>query len=464
MESIPANKTPVLVVDDDVGLLLSIKATLVSSGMPEPALVSDSRRVMELVRNNPFHLVLLDLIMPHLNGMDILQQLKEEFPDIECVIVTAVDEVSSAVQAMKFEAYDYLVKPLNSEKLIIAINRALERYSLRHGLALFERTQSFSDLKSPLAFKDMVVQDEAMALVFHQTEAIAPTDYNVVITGESGTGKEMLAHIIHGLSNRSNSPFLAVNVAAFSKTLFEDEFFGHTKGAYTGAMTDKKGFFEAAQGGTLFLDEITELEPSFQGKLLRVIQERELYRLGSTEVRNVDVRIIAATNRDIQEEIRRQAFRSDLFYRLNICHINIPPLRDRRCDILPLAHHFLKKHALKNQKKMDSLAPDVADRLSEYPFPGNVRELENIIAAAVLLEKGRALTLTSARDLLQYSGPAQRRKEDLLTIAELERQHILRVLEMTGGNRTRAAKILGIGLRTLQRRLRTIGDLETTPE
>lgn len=463
MESIPDNKTPILVVDDDVGLLLSIKATLVSSGMPEPALASDSRRVMELVRNHHFHLVLLDLIMPHLSGMDILQKLKEEFPDTECVIVTAVDEVPSAVQAMKFGAYDYLVKPLNSEKLIIAINRALERYSLRYGLALFERRQSFSDLKNPLAFKDMVVQDEAMALVFHQTEAVANTDYSVVITGESGTGKEMIARIIHSLSNRSNSSFLAVNIAAFSKTLFEDEFFGHTKGAYTGALSEKKGFFEAAQGGTLFLDEITELEPSFQGKLLRVIQERELYRLGSTEVRNVDVRIIAATNRDIQEEIRKDAFRADLFYRLNICHINIPLLRDRRDDILPLAQHFLKKHAKKNRREIDSLAPDLAERLLEYPFPGNVRELENIIAAAVLLEKRKVLTLTSASDLAQSPGP-QSHKDGLLTLAELERRQILRVVESTGGNRTLAAKILGIGLRTLQRKLKALGDLKATPK
>ncbi len=464
MESIPDNKTPILVVDDDVGLLLSIKATLVSSGMPEPSLVSDSRRVMELARNHHFHLVLLDLIMPHLSGMDILQQLKEEFPDIECVVVTAVDEVSSAVQAMKFGAYDYLVKPLNSEKLIIVINRALERYSLRHGLALFERRQSFSDIENPLAFEDMIAEDEAMALVFHQTEAVATTDYSVVITGESGTGKEILARIIHRLSNRSNRPFLAVNVAAFSKTLFEDEIFGHTKGAYTGALSDKEGFFEAARGGTLFLDEITELEPSFQGKLLRVIQERELYRLGSTEVRNIDVRIIAATNRDIQEEIRKDAFRADLFYRLNMCHINVPPLRDRTDDILPLAHHFLKIHATRNKKEIDSLAPDLADHLLEYPFPGNVRELENIIASAVLLEKGKVLTVTSAQDLVQSSGPGGRHKEDLLTLAVLEKRHILRALEAAGGNRTRAAKALGIGLRTLQRKLKALGGPAATPK
>ena len=222
MESIPNNDTPILIVDDDVGLLSSIKATLVSSGMPEPGLVSDSRRVMELVRGHHFMVVFLDLVMPYINGMEVLQQIKKEFPEIECVIVTAIDDVPSAVQAMKFGAYDYLVKPLNSEKLIIVINRALERYNLRHGLSLFEREQSFSDLKNPSAFSQMVAKDDAMALVFHQAESVAPTDYSVVISGESGTGKEMLARIIHGLSNRSNGPFLAVNMGAFSKTLFED--------------------------------------------------------------------------------------------------------------------------------------------------------------------------------------------------------------------------------------------------
>lgn len=463
MESIPDNHTPILVVDDDVGLLSSIKATLVSSGIPEPVLVSDSRRVMDLVREHRFMLVFLDLVMPHTNGMEVLQQIKKEFPEIECVIVTATDDVSSAVQAMKYGAYDYLVKPLNSEKLIIVINRALERYNLRQGLALFEKKQSFSDLKNPQAFTDMIAEDESMALVFHQAESVAPTDYSVVISGESGTGKEMLARIIHGLSNRSNGPFFAVNMGAFSRTLFEDEFFGHTKGAYTGAVSEKKGFFEAARGGTLFLDEITELEPSLQGKLLRVLQESELYRLGSTRLENVDVRIVAATNRDINGEIEDGRFRADLFYRLNMCHIKVPPLRDRKKDILPLAHHFLKIHALKNEKEIDSLSQDLAGRLLEYPFPGNVRELENIMAAAILLEKGKVLTLSSVSALLANSEPGQGCNQELITLSELEKLHIQKVLEAMNGNRTRAAKILGIGLRTLQRKIKTFGASPTAP-
>jgi len=458
MESIPVKKTPLLIVDDDVGALLSIKATLVGSGMPEPALVSDGRRVIELARKHSFQLVLLDLMMPHVSGMDLLKQLKEELPNVECVIVTAVDEVDSAVQAMRFGAYDYLVKPLNAEKLIIVTQRALERYNLRQGLALFERSQSFSDLKDPSAFQDMVAEDEAMARVFHQVEAGAPTDYNLMITGESGTGKEMLARIVHNLSGRSNSPFVAVNMAAFSKTLFEDEFFGHTKGAYTGAQSERKGFFETARGGTIFLDEITELESGLQGKLLRVIQERELYRLGSTTARDIDVRIIAASNRDIQEEIKTGRFRSDLFYRLNILHMNVPPLRQRKKDILPLALHFLRVHAAKTKKEIDSLEPELIARLLEHPFPGNVRELENMIASAVLLESEKTLRLSSAADLVMQERSSPGFEENLLTLEEMEKRHISRILDSVGGNRTQAAKILGIGLRTLQRKLKEYDD------
>jgi DNA-binding NtrC family response regulator len=453
MISLSNGKTPILAVDDDMGLLLSIKASLVSTGMPEPTLVSDSSKVMEIIRSNRFQLVLLDLIMPEPGGMELLKQIKEEFPSLECIIITAVDDVSSAVQAMKFGAYDYLIKPINSEKLIISINRALERYNLKNKLALFERSQSFSDLENPSAFAGMIAEDQAMAMVFHQVEVVAPTDYNLVITGESGTGKEMIAKIIHDLSTRSKGPFIAVNMASFSKSLFEDDFFGHTKGAYTGAVSEKKGFFEAASGGTLFLDEVTELELSLQGKMLRVIQERELYRLGSTQARNIDVRIISATNKDINEEINTKHFREDLFYRLNMFHINVPPLRERTDDILPLTHHFLKIHAEKNGKIIDSIDPEFAQCLIVQPFPGNVRELENIVAKAVLLEHGHVLTTSSIRDIIP-SCPPQRKKEDLMTLEELEKMHILNVLEATDGNRTQAAKTLGIGLRTLQRKLK----------
>jgi DNA-binding NtrC family response regulator len=453
MESIPHKVCPVLVVDDDEGLLLSIKATLVSAGLPEPALVSDSRRAVDLVAENNFQLILLDLMMPHLSGMEVLQQIKAQSPNVECVIVSAIDDVTSAVKAMSLGASDYLVKPLNSDKLVALVNRTLEKFTVQNELARFGSKKVFSNLKSPEAFADIVAEDEAMALIFHQVEAVAGTDYSVVISGESGTGKEMLARVIHKLSNRSHAPFYAVNMASFSKTIFEDEFFGHAKGAYTDAGSDKIGFFEAAHGGTLFLDEITELDPSLQGKLLRVIEERELYRLGSTEIRNVNVRIIAATNRDINAEIVRGAFRADLYYRINMYNIKVPPLRERPKDILPIAQHFLKIHSDINNKKIHSLSPELEQRLMQYSYPGNVRELENIIAAAVLQERGKTISLASALNLLPYEGPERRKNVELLSLEELEKRHIEKVLQYAAGNRLKAAKILGVNVSTVYRKI-----------
>lgn len=453
MESIPEPLPPVLVVDDDEGLLLSIKATLVSAGLPEPALISDGRRAAAALRAHPFQLVLLDLMMPHMDGMQLLKTVQEQRPETDCVIVSAVDDVATAVKAVRAGAADYLVKPLDREKLLALVKGHLEKAHIRSELARVGEKKVFENLAHPEAFAHIVAEDESMALVFHQVEAVAGTDYSVVINGESGTGKEMLARVIHQLSRRSRAPFYAVNMASFSKTLFEDEFFGHAKGAYTDAAGERRGFFEAASGGTLFLDEITELDTSLQAKLLRVIEEREFYRLGSTEVRSVDVRLIAATNRDINEEILKGRFRADLFYRINTYNIRLPPLRERRKDILPLARHFLRVHAAANGKRIDDLAPELAERLLRYAFPGNVRELENMIAAAVLLEKGRTLSLDSARTLLPYEGPERRKAYELLTLEEVERRHIQRVLEITGGNRPKAAKILGINVSTIYRKL-----------
>jgi DNA-binding NtrC family response regulator len=454
MESIPKKHTPILIVDDDEGLLMSIKAMLVSVGMPEPALVSDGRRVMPLLRERPFQLVLVDLIMPHINGMDIVKQIKEEFPFIECIIITAVDDLSSAVQAMRYGAYDYLIKPLEKEKLIISIHNALEKHSIRRTVTLLQRPSNFDDLENPMAFREMVAEDELMASVFCQAESFALSDYNLLITGETGTGKEMLARIVHRLSRRSDGAFVALNMGAFSKTLVEDELFGHVKGAFTGAMNEKKGFLEEAQGGTIFFDEITEMDHEVQGKLLRVIQERELYRLGSTDVRSLDMRIISTTNLNIHEEVEKGRFRKDLYYRLNVCHIDIPPLRNRRKDILPLAGHFMDIHSRKSQKEIHSISRDLAEYLVNYSFPGNVRELENIIAACVLNERGTMLTLASAGDPAAVFRPSINALEGNLPIKELERRHVYKVLEATKGNRTRAAEILGIGLRTLQRKLK----------
>lgn len=456
MENSTTN-SPILIVDDDEGLLFSIRAALLSAGLPDPTMVSDSRKVLDLVRKQRFHLALLDLIMPHLDGMEVLKQIKLESPATECVILTAVDDVATAVKAIHMGAYDYLVKPLQVKRTTIAVRHALERYQLKQGMALFARPQSFGDLKWPEIFSDMLAEDEAMALIFHQAEACANSDYNIMITGETGVGKGMLARIIHKLSARSSGPFVAVNMPAFSQSLFEDDFFGHMRGAYTGAISDKRGFFEAAQGGTLFLDEITELPSTMQGKLLRVIEDKELYRLGSTNIVNVDLRILSASNRDVDKSVEAGDFRGDLYFRLNEYHIHVPPLRRRPKDILPLAYHFLRLHAHKNNKKIKSISASLVEYLQQYTYPGNVRELEHIISSAVLAERSDVLGLASVQNLKFDPSPAKQYMCDAFPpLAEVQKQHIEKALELTNGNRTQAAQILGIGLRTLQRKLKTI--------
>jgi transcriptional regulator with PAS, ATPase and Fis domain len=276
-----------------------------------------------------------------------------------------------------------------------------------------------------------------------------------MITGETGVGKGMMARIVHDLSVRSSGPFVVVNMPAFSQNLFENDFFGHTRGAFTGAVSDKRGFFETAQGGTLFLDEITELAYKIQGKLLQVIEEKEFYRLGSTEKVIVDLRILSASNRDLEKIVKSGAFRGDLYFRLNEYHIHIPPLRRRPKDIIPLAYHFLRKHAVLNKKEIQEISPALTERLMQYDYPGNVRELEHIIASAILVEKSGDLRLAS----VQHTGVCRSddvtpEKEAFPKLADIQRQHIEKALELTNGNRTHAAKILGIGLRTLQRKLK----------
>lgn len=453
MEHLP-DKSPILVVDDDEGLLFSIRAALLSSGLPDPALVSDSRKVSELIQRHRYSLVLLDLMMPNIDGLEVLKQTKQESPATQCIIITAVDEVEMAVRAMRLGAYDYLVKPLNLERTAIAITHALERYQLKQGMALFERPQSFEELKHPDAFSGMAAKDEAMALVFRQAEIGAESDYNIMISGETGVGKGMLARIIHQISTHGKGPFVAVNMPAFSHSLFEDDIFGHIRGAYTGAIADKRGFFETARGGTLFLDEITELAPAMQSKLLRVIEEKEFYRLGSTDVTNVDARILSASNRDITEAIASGQLRRDLYFRLNEYHIHIPPLRRRPKDIVHLAEYFFTLHTAKNHKPIGRISSAAMDLLGQYSYPGNVRELENIIASAVLAETSQELGVGAIQQRMDCQSNPQERANTFVPLKDIEKRHIALALELTNGNRTRAARLLGIGLRTLQRKIK----------
>lgn len=459
MECVPAEPTPILIVDDEDPILRSFSLALMRAGLPEPALVSDPGRVPELLRRHDFRLVLLDQVMPQLDGLELLRQIKEEFPEVECLMITALNDLSSAVKAVRYGAYDYLVKPVDEHKLVTEVRNALERYELRYALSLHAREPSFSELQHPGAFTQILAQDPAMARVFHQVEAVAATEYNVLICGETGTGKELLVNVIHALSRRASGPLIKVNMAAANQSLFSDDFFGHVKGAYTGAEASRRGFFEAAHGGTLFLDEVSELGVELQAKLLRVIQERVFYPLGSDRPVEADLRLVCASNRDMTQEVKRNVFRKDLFYRLNTVTILVPPLRERRKDILPLARHFLHRHAREAGKQIEDLAPDLAKRLLEHPLPGNVRQLENLMAGGVTFEKGRFLSLASLPELLAPTeGEEAPGPPGPGTLAEMESLLIQRALRQCDGNRTHAARVLGISLRTLQRKLKQEDD------
>ncbi len=463
MESMPTGQeATILIVDDETAVLTSLHAALLSAGLPEPALCSEPGRVLEILREQPIRLLLLDLIMPGTHGLEILEKVKQQLPLVECVIVTAIDDIATAVQAVKLGAFDYLTKPVNLERLFITIRNGLERATLKSERSLFDRPQSFSDLRHPEAFAPIIARDPAMARVFHQVEALAPTDYGLLLSGESGTGKELIARAVHRLSSRAGRPFVAVNMAACSNSLFEAEFFGHEKGAFTGATTNRQGFFESANHGTLFLDEIGELDATLQAKLLRVLQEGELYRLGSTTPRQIDVRVVTATNRELGAAIDHGKFRADLYYRLATSSIHLPPLRQRPGDILLLAEHFLREHARRSGKPLRPLASEAMAALAAYHFPGNVRELENAMAAAVLLEQTKTISLATLGQTLPLPSRANRTGRPAtdpapLTLEAMEKSHILSILEQCGGNRTRAAQVLQIGLRTLQRKLKKYG-------
>lgn len=450
-------ESPVLAVDDDQNDLEIISNYLTLASMPTPVLISDSRQVMAAMRRHKFMVVILDLLMPHLDGINLLHQIKQEFPYVECIMLSGQDDLPAVVSAIRSGAFDYLVKSKDLDRLTHVVKHALERQRMRQRMAVYSEVMSLEDLANPEAFSEIVAVDEANAKILRLVEIVAPTDYNVILNGESGTGKEMLARIIHKLSLRESGSFVAVNMAAISPDLFEAIFFGHTRGAFTGAMVENGGFFEAARGGTLFLDEISELRPDLQGKLLRVIQEGEYYPVGSSKVRVDNCRLIVASNRNLKQAMQEGSLRKDLYYRLNEVQINIPPLRDRKDDILPLANHFLGLHAAKIGKKIDSIAEDLARALTSYDFPGNVRELKNLIATGVLVENSDRLRLSSLPEFSVNLSKRPRSNDngcELLPLSEVERRHVEKVLEACGGNRTVTAKVLGIGLSTLQRRLK----------
>ncbi len=446
----------VLVVDDEAIARENLAHALTRAGY-EALAVSDSRAALAELAKTPYELLLTDLRLgegSEQDGIGLMERARKLHPALEVVVMTGYATVPGAVQAMNRGAFSYLAKPLNLDEVRALTAKAVESSKLRHEV---------QDLRRRLQDRDappmLVGKSPAMASLLMTIAQVAPTASTVLLLGETGTGKELVARAIHQASQRAGKRFLAVNCGAFSEELLASELFGHEKGAYTGAMERKAGLFEAAEGGTLFLDEVGEMTPPMQVRLLRVLQERKLLRVGGTVDVPVDVRVIAATNKDLAVEAETGGFHLDLYYRLNVITLRLPALAQRREDIPLLARHFMLKYSELLGREVRHIAPDVFAALGSYPFPGNVRELENLMERAVVLADGDTIELRHLPPDLQLSGGSLKttRQSGIATLEENERQHILWVLEQTGGNKSRAAEILDIDRASLWRKLKRAG-------
>jgi two-component system response regulator AtoC len=436
----------ILVVDDEEGIRAFLADSLVTEGH-DVLKASDGAEAAALIQRQTFHLMITDLRMPGMDGLALLERARRDVPEMEVVVLTAHGTVDTAVEAMKLGAADYLEKPLSGPAEIrLVAARAVERCTLR--------TRA-SQVNGADPTPELTFGAPAMAPVVEAVRRVAPTDAAVLLTGETGTGKEVVARAVHDGSHRADAPFVAVNCAALSDTLLESELFGHERGAFTGADARRRGRIELAEGGTFFLDEIGDMRPELQAKLLRVLQEKQFQRVGGQRTIVADVRWIAATNRNLEERIREGAFRDDLYHRLAVFPIEIPPLRRRREDIVPLATHLLERIARDQKKSRLELSREAEQVLRAAEWPGNVRELANALERAAILSDGGTLGLQH----LMPSGASERRQaiDEPATLETLERQAIQRALERSGGHRERAAQELGIGLRTLYDKIKRYG-------
>ncbi|MGD9732899.1 MAG: sigma-54-dependent transcriptional regulator [Desulfamplus sp.] len=440
----------ILIVEDEQIARDNLSHILVREGYRTVCAENGAAAINEL-KKQPFDLVLTDLRMQPVGGMEVLEYAKRENPKTEVIVITGFASISSAVDAMQKGAFHYLPKPYNIEEVRILVRRALEKLSLTKEVAELKQRVEECQTASLIIGKSPKV--EALKKLIYQ---IAPTDCNVLILGETGTGKELVAREIHRFSSRAEKRFLAVNCAAFNEELLTNELFGHEKEAFTGAKGIKKGLFETASGGTVFLDEAGDMPLSMQAKLLRVIQERTLIRVGGTDEIPVDIRVIAATNKELKVEVEKGSFRQDLYYRLNVITLNVPSLSERRDDIPLLCSHFLQKFSLSQKKEVKRISENVTSTLMRYQFPGNIRELENIIERAVALAEGSDIELYHLpEDIQQMTFQIQGQREGrFMTLEENEKDYIVWILDQTGNNKTKAAEILGIDRVSLWRKLR----------
>lgn len=458
-----ARSPRVLIVDDEPLMRISISDALKGEGyeVAEAGLGKDG---IALLREEAFDIVITDLRLPDTDGLKVLKSCRRSSPETRVILITAHASVNSAVDAMKHGAYDYITKPFSMDELLLMIKRIVRLKDLeRENMMLKKRMEGRYD------FSGIISRSEVMRDILDKVKIVAQTDSTVLILGESGTGKELVANAMHANSQRKDGPFVKMSCAAIPETLLEAELFGYEKGAFTGAVKQKKGRFELADKGTLFLDEIGEMSPAIQVKLLRVLQEKAFDRLGGTETISSDVRIICATQRDLKEEVQKGNFREDLFYRLNVVPLVLPPLRDRKGDILLLANHFLRYYTGHHGKSPRSFSTESQEYLLKHPFPGNVRELENSVERAVILSRGEEI---QPWDLSEELGgdmdECLKMIEEMRTLENLskatkdfERQYIIRVLEETKGNKGLAAKLLGVSRKTLWEKCKLLDIMKT---
>ncbi|MDD5330966.1 MAG: sigma-54 dependent transcriptional regulator [Sulfuricella sp.] len=448
-------KGKLLVVEDEKIALKNLLHVLKKEGYEVTGVASGAAALAQ-IEGQVFDVVLTDLKMEKVDGMQVLKKCRERSAETEVIVITGYATPESAVEAMKQGAFYYIAKPFRLDEVRKVVGEALEKTRLKR-----ENQQLRAQIDGYEGRVKIITQDQSMLRLLEMARQVAPTDCNVLITGESGTGKELFARYLHYNSTRADGPFLAVNCGAFSEQLLANELFGHEKGAFTGALALKKGLIETAEGGTLFLDEVTEMPTAMQVKLLRVIQEREVLRLGGTQAVKADARYIAATNRDMDEMTRGGSFRQDLYFRLNVVNLHIPPLRDRNGDVALLSYFFLKKFAALMKKEVVEISPDALSVLENYDFPGNVRELENVIERGVAINTGGIIELAHLPDNLRELSARSYRKKDgrISSLEEQEQAYIRWVLNEAGGNQTLAAQLLGINRVSLWRKLKTYESL-----
>jgi len=453
----------IIVIDDDRDYLELLGKKLAELGYTDVLLEERSQCAAERFQNGgDFDLALIDMTMPEMGGMELLELVQNTCPSTECIMITAINEARVAVECLRKGAYDYLVKPIAKDALSLSIHRTMERKRMRDILD-WEKRDRLPEITQKPAFAPIITRSKAVLRVLMEAELHAASNVPVLITGESGTGKELLARAIHCASPRAKYPFTPVNMASLTPNLFEAEFFGHTKGAFTGAHNNRIGYLEHTDKGTLFLDEIGDLPLELQGKLMRVLQNGEFIKLGTSQQQRVDLRFIAATNENLERMIARRAFRKDLYYRIRGGWLHLPPLRDRKEDIPLLVNQFLTKYydTSKNRPWAEESALAL---LQAYDYPGNIRELKSIIQSAVNLSQGQPLSAAHLPEHLRVTPPKtcacppnSDRGADLMPLAQVEKEHIIKVFQKLSGNKSQTARTLGIGLNTLRRKLETYG-------